>query len=236
VDYDPFGSVIRAVGVPSGSFGYAREQYDAASGLTFLRARYYDPTLGRFLNRDTYPAYAPVPQTLHRYVYVKNNPINHTDPAGLCPWYDLGCNAKKAVDWGKQQVTNLGNTVSRGWDNLKPVSLGCPNANKISTGFRNTVAQIDRGIQDFRRDPLGTIDRTGRAIGGFLERKNAELNNAARQVATAWERGDAGGVVGGVLNFAASATGVSDLMKSETGRFVLGAGLVVAAVPCEAPV
>jgi hypothetical protein len=68
--------------------------------LTFLRARYYDPSVGRFLTRDTYPAYAPVPQTLHRYVYVENNPVNHTDPTGQYCIDDEGgkaCYAERKV-------------------------------------------------------------------------------------------------------------------------------------------
>jgi RHS repeat-associated protein len=77
--YTPFGAAEAAYGQPAaGTLGYAGEQADpstgsgqgAASGLIFLRARYYDPTTGRFLTRDPYPAYATQPATLHRYAYV----------------------------------------------------------------------------------------------------------------------------------------------------------------------
>ncbi len=83
--YTPFGAVKSQAGTANGSFGYAGEQQDAASDLTFLRARYYDPSTGRFLTRDPYPAYATVPSTLHRYAYAANNPVNLTDPSGLMP-------------------------------------------------------------------------------------------------------------------------------------------------------
>jgi RHS repeat-associated protein len=81
--YTPFGALLSQSGTPQGSFGFAGEQRDPAAGLTFLRARYYDPTVGRFLTRDPYPAYAAAPSTLHRYAYVENNPVNLVDPAGL---------------------------------------------------------------------------------------------------------------------------------------------------------
>jgi len=81
--YTPFGAPLSQLGTPQGSFGFAGEQTDAAAGLTFLRARYYDPATGRFLTRDPYPAYASVPSTLHRYAYVGNNPVNLVDPSGL---------------------------------------------------------------------------------------------------------------------------------------------------------
>jgi RHS repeat-associated protein len=50
--------------------------------LQYLRARYYDPTVGRFISRDPFPAQAADTQTFNRYVYVKNNPTNYVDPSG----------------------------------------------------------------------------------------------------------------------------------------------------------
>jgi RHS repeat-associated protein len=55
---------------------------DDESGLYYLRARYYDPTTAQFLTR------APtVSKTRSPYVYVAGNPLNATDPRGLCDWY-----------------------------------------------------------------------------------------------------------------------------------------------------
>jgi len=72
--YDPFGGLLAQeggqAGQARGSLGFAGEQAEAAAGLIFLRARYYDPATGRFLTRDPYPAYALAPSTLHRYAYV----------------------------------------------------------------------------------------------------------------------------------------------------------------------
>ncbi len=49
----------------------------------FLRARYYDPVIGRFLTRDPWPANAAIAQSLNRYAYVLNNPTLLLDPTGL---------------------------------------------------------------------------------------------------------------------------------------------------------
>ena len=63
---------------PSG-FGYAGQYTDTETGFTYLRARYYDPTTAQFLTRD--PAVA---LTQDPYAYAMNNPVNATDPTGLC--------------------------------------------------------------------------------------------------------------------------------------------------------
>ena len=61
------------------------EQRDSESGYDYLRARYYDPAIGRFLSRD------PAGQG-NFFSYVGNNPVNLTDPSGrflichLPPW------------------------------------------------------------------------------------------------------------------------------------------------------
>ncbi len=61
---------------------FAGEQLDP-TGLYFNRARYYSPSLGSFISRDTFGGYNNRPQTLNRYVYTQNNPVLWTDPSGF---------------------------------------------------------------------------------------------------------------------------------------------------------
>jgi len=61
---------------------YTGQQFDSLTGLYSLRARYYNPALGRFLSQDTYPYNFGNPVELNRYVYTGNRPINLTDPTG----------------------------------------------------------------------------------------------------------------------------------------------------------
>ncbi len=46
--------------------------------------RYYDPTLGRFIQPDTIVPDPGDPQSLNRYSYAGNNPVRYTDPSGHC--------------------------------------------------------------------------------------------------------------------------------------------------------
>jgi RHS repeat-associated protein len=75
--FDAFGLKLAGAGtVPT--YGYTGREPDA-TGLVYYRARYYDPTVGRFTQRD------PVGYLdgINRYAYVGNNPVNFTDPNGL---------------------------------------------------------------------------------------------------------------------------------------------------------
>jgi RHS repeat-associated protein len=57
---------------------------DAGTGFLYLRARVYDPGIGRFITRDESAGSLTVPHTLNRYTYLANNPTNATDPNGHC--------------------------------------------------------------------------------------------------------------------------------------------------------
>lgn len=79
--YDPYGNVTFTSGMGTSPFAYTGEQQDA-SGLTYLRARYYSPLDGRFLSRDTWSGDVNRPLSLNRWMYVEGNPVNLTDPTG----------------------------------------------------------------------------------------------------------------------------------------------------------
>ncbi len=61
---------------------YTGQIFDDETGLYYYGARYYDPQLGRFIQSDTIVPSAGAPQTLNRYSYCNNNPLNFTDPSG----------------------------------------------------------------------------------------------------------------------------------------------------------
>lgn len=85
--YDPFGSLLEQSGAGVSGFGYTSEQEDPSTGLVFLRARYYDLGVGRFLTTDPKPAILELPQSLNAYSYAWNNPLRFIDPTGLQPEY-----------------------------------------------------------------------------------------------------------------------------------------------------
>jgi RHS repeat-associated protein len=98
--YAPFGELLAAQGTRSSALQYSGEQKDVDTGLVYLRARWYDSATGRFTTRDPFPGFAALPQTLHPYVYVNNNPVNLTDPSGEIPIETLLDIVVFAVDIG----------------------------------------------------------------------------------------------------------------------------------------
>ena len=80
--YDAFGRVINQAGETDVTHQYTGEQFDEVTGLTYLRARYYDPDAGRFLSKDAFEGFLSDPLTQNGYSYVENDPLNKTDPSG----------------------------------------------------------------------------------------------------------------------------------------------------------
>jgi RHS repeat-associated protein len=81
--YDAFGNLIARSGTTPNDYLYAGEQYDANAGFYYLRARYLNPSEGRFQTRDTHEGSMFEPITLHKYLYTGNDPVNKVDPSGL---------------------------------------------------------------------------------------------------------------------------------------------------------
>ncbi len=79
--YDAFGALRNGTGQQT-EFQLNGQQVDAVDGLTYLRGRYYDSELGRFVMRDINPGVPNVAQTLNRYTYANDNPTNVVDPTG----------------------------------------------------------------------------------------------------------------------------------------------------------
>ncbi|MCP4603808.1 MAG: RHS repeat-associated core domain-containing protein, partial [Proteobacteria bacterium] len=68
-------------------YRYTGEQFDEETGLYYLRARYYDPGVGRFVTQDNCSGGLGCvnpkrPLSLNKYMYAEGNPMLYVDPSG----------------------------------------------------------------------------------------------------------------------------------------------------------
>jgi RHS repeat-associated protein len=82
VDSDVFGNFDRATGLKQTHL-YTGEFWDQDTQLLYLRARWYDPSVGRFISADPFEGRQQDPRSLNRYSYAHGDPVHNTDPSGL---------------------------------------------------------------------------------------------------------------------------------------------------------
>jgi RHS repeat-associated protein len=81
-EYTAFGAPHRETETADHDIGFSGGRTEEQLGLVVMGARTYDPTLGRFLSADSVIPDPYRPQSLDRYSYVENDPVNHWDPSG----------------------------------------------------------------------------------------------------------------------------------------------------------
>ncbi|UOV04600.1 hypothetical protein MUU75_16070 [Pseudoxanthomonas mexicana] len=94
-EYEPYGQLVN--GTLKDGPGFTGHVQDAATGLTYMQQRYYDPQVGRFLSVDPVTALSNPIGMFNRYWYANNNPYKFTDPDGrlTVPWERIGKVAAK---------------------------------------------------------------------------------------------------------------------------------------------
>ena len=94
-EYDVFGAIRNETGTSDNTRKFTGKEFDADSNLYYYGARYYDPYIGRFTQRD------PIADGVNWYAYVANNPLRFIDPTGLGLWDILEFAAAPVVGLGK---------------------------------------------------------------------------------------------------------------------------------------
>ena len=73
-DYDAFGNELNPDPNDTNVFRYSGEYFDKETGKIYVRARYYDPAIGRFISEDSVWGKSNDPLSLNLYTYAYNNP------------------------------------------------------------------------------------------------------------------------------------------------------------------
>ena len=178
--YSPYGVQLQTPdSMDLNPYRFCGEYYDAETGYTYLRARYFDPNIGRFINED------PALDGYNWYIYCGNNPVNRWDPSGEA-WYHWAIGAGIVAGLA---ITTL---ATAGTFTLGAVALGMAGSG-VSIGGATGVfaaATLGSGVM------LGAM-----AFGAAMDSRNIkDFNNQGNWGTVAWTAG--GALVGGGLEFA----------------------------------
>ena len=88
------------------TYRFVGYRYDTETGLYYVRARYYSPVLGRFLQTDP----IGLGGGTNLYAYVGNDPVNGTDPSGL-----MADKATNAVASAWSNISNFIGDLGQKW-------------------------------------------------------------------------------------------------------------------------
>ena len=124
--YDAFGVEKNIVDSDENAFRYCGEYYDKETATVYLRARYYNPTTGRFISRDSYAGDNSDPLSLNLYTYCHNNPTINVDPSGhfILSAILIGAAIGAAVSGGvslykeAKSAGGISNMTSDNWKNV----------------------------------------------------------------------------------------------------------------------
>lgn len=165
-EYDAYGNTLSATDGIYNPYGYSGEYYDEETGYYYLRARYYDPTIGSFIQKDTYSGEITSPASLNPYGYCQANPVYYSDPTGH--WVETALDVvglvADAYDFYKKP--SLLNGVFLTWS---IVSVVVP---LIPGSYVGRAAKV-AGKADDVADMYKTIKRTGDAIDAVADTAKA---------------------------------------------------------------
>ena len=200
-DYDAYGNEYARDLGDSNPFRYCGEYYDVETGFIYLRARYYDPMVGRFTSVD------PIKDGLNWYSYCDNNPVNRIDPTGEA-WYHWAIGAAIVAACAVAVVVTAGGVLA-----------GATAVGMVASGMAATTTATTVAASTF----LGSATIYGGCVlsAGFESKSIQEFNDKGNWGTVAATAG--GAVVGGLFGYLVDRSYRHELNKVRTaGRGCTG--------------
>ena len=152
--YDAFGMSLGTTEKLNNRIRYTGQQYDDVTGQYYLRARYYNPVAGRFMQEDVYQG-----DGLNLYAYCGNNPVVYDDPSG----YASTSTGKACPPKGK-----ISESVDGSGTPSEKVKVPTVKSGEFNEWFNSlSVDELDELWKD--KSTRKAIERQLRAPGGMHE-------------------------------------------------------------------
>jgi RHS repeat-associated protein len=150
---------------------------DGARTLDYMHARYYSSSMGRFLSVDPVLGDASAPQSWNRYSYVRNNPINRTDPDGRFDWdfQKMMKNVASAVG-----IHWMNDTAARSAYNAAKAQLvqGSPGAAAARTAAKVAAREMTSPAGAKLAETMRPIADEASRVGGSVAKGSAAVDAA----------------------------------------------------------
>jgi RHS repeat-associated protein len=160
--YDNFGNTAEVAW-----FYFTGKKLDDETGLVFFGARYYNPKLGRFITADSVVQSPYDPQTLNRYSYCNNNPVNLVDPTGQS-WGSFFKSLWETIEYVVNPVKSdpvVRGIVTGDWNYAQQMATVAVTS-FVCSGFNPVVAAAAVMTEAVMRTPVGewTAQETGEHV------------------------------------------------------------------------
>ncbi|WP_041715169.1 polymorphic toxin-type HINT domain-containing protein [Acetivibrio clariflavus] len=215
-DYDIFGNILYQLESKPNPYKYSGYYYDDDTGYYYLRSRYYDPKIARFISEDTYTGEYNDPLSLNLYTYCQNDPITYDDPNGH--WLHI---AAGALIGGlvNTAITAVSDFMEDGKFNKSWREYAGSFAEGAITGAIGAATGGASFIAAAAASAAGSV--VGNAVGQYISKGKVDVKEALFAGATDLVTMGAGKLAGnltkkGMNKFAKTAVGENVLKKANS--------------------
>ena len=165
-EYDAFGVLKNSMEEFHNRILYTGQQYDQTSGQYYLRARFYNPVIGRFVQEDEYRG-----DGLNLYAYCKNNPVVYYDPSGY--------GEEKCDKVGGNDSKSGTSSTTAGFDDW--LGKGATD-NKVYFGMKDGTAQYTGITKQTKNARLNQHNNAGKGFDDLDIQYEGLTRNQARAI------------------------------------------------------
>ena len=200
--YTAFGEQMG--GVKVSGFTYNAEAYDAATGMLNLRARLYEPALGRFSQKDIYPPNLLITYSFNAYLFTFNSPVSFVDADGL------------QASSLRNVLSSIGNTVK------KVVGVVGSGIKKVVTAIvgEKVVNTFVSGVKSAAKTVAHVVQNVAIAAASWTSNdpKTIEIIKAAQEEINALDQSDPEYVKKATAIFIAACELAASQVKEQAAR------------------